>query len=274
MKEYYNRSKNRILISVIILSILLFITGRYKADFSVKQYVMNFFHPLFSYTHSAVEKTQKVFFSLFHFYSLGKSNEQLTRQMEELQNKLLETEEIRKENDRLNELLQFKSQLKFRVVPAKIIGHDSSNWKKSILINKGREDGVLTHHAVICPKGIVGKIVESFDHNAKVMLIIDNDSQVGGMILRTRDIGVLYGRDKDICLLNYLSRNADIKKGDLVITSGFDGFFPKGVILGEVEKVYSEDFGLYKYAEIVPAVDFNKLEEVLVIKTHLAPKQN
>ena len=262
------------MISVIVLCITLFVIGRYKVDLPLKQYVMDFFHPLISSTHSAVEKTRKMFFSLFHFYSLGKSNEELTRKMEELQSKLLETEEIRKENDRLNELLQFKSQLKFRVVPAKIIGHDSSNWKKSILINKGREEGVLTHHAVICPRGIVGKVVESFDHNAKVMLIVDNESQIGGMILRTRDIGVLYGRDKDICLLNYLSRNADIKKGDLVITSGFDGFFPKGVILGEVEKVYSEDFGLYKYAEIIPAVDFSKLEEVLVIKTHLAPKQS
>ena len=259
---------------IILLSVALLILDRYGADYGLKKKLLDQLNPFFTYTHQVVQGMKKNLFFLLNFRRLGMENELHSKKIQELEQKLLETDEIRSENDRLNELLNFKSQLKFRVVPAKIIGHDSSNWKKSVIINKGLDDGVLPHHAVICPKGIVGKVVESYQNSAKVMLLIDNESQVGGMILRTRDIGVLQGQDKDDCLLNYLSRNADVKKGDLVITSGFDGFFPKGIILGEVDEVFSEDFGLYRYARIIPTVDFSKLEEVLIIKTHLSPKND
>lgn len=262
------------MIFVLGLSLVFYIMGKYHIDYPFKKKIMNTLEPALYYSNAFIRESRETLWALLHFYRLKGQTEELTHKLEDVQRKLSEYNEMQKENDRLNELLGFKSQLKFRVIPAKIIGQDSSNWKKSVLINKGTDDGVLPNHAVLCPKGIVGKVVESFKTSAKVMLLLDNESQVGGMILRTRDIGVLQGQDKEFCVLNYLSRNADVRKGDLVITSGFEGFFPKGIILGEVEKVYSEDFGLYKYAEIVPTVDFSKLEEVLVIKTHLAPKNS
>ena len=96
-------------------------------------------------------------------------------------------------------------------------------------------------------------------------LLSDKNSQIGGLILRTRDIGVLQGKGGQICILNYLPRSSDVKPSDMVISSGLDNRFPKGLLLGEVLAVHFEKSSLYKYAEVKSAVEFDKLEELLII---------
>lgn len=272
MKNIEYRSKRKLVILIILLSLSLYIFGRYNFDYIFKKNVMSIFDSYFLHTHNFIKETKDIIYSLFNFYKLKHENENLLSNIDELKQQLNEMKEIKIENDKLNMLLDFKSQLKFKTIAAQVIGHDPSNNEKSILLNKGRSDGVLPNHAILCPQGLVGKIVESFDNSSKAMLLVDSDSKIGCMILRTRDLGVLQGQNNNLLIVNYLPRNADVKEKDLVITSGFDGLFPKGIILGEIEKIYAEDFKLYKCAEVTPTVDVNKLEEVLIVKTHLDPK--
>lgn len=250
---------------MIILSLVLFVSGKFHFDQPLKNYFNNVFQPFFSYASLIIHETKQTVWSFFHFYQLKKENETLTLKLSKLEKQLLETKEIKQENKRFHKLLDFKSQMNFQTIPARIIGQDFSNWYNSIIINKGTRNGVFPDQAVLSLKGVVGKVMESFKNSAKIMLISDKNSQVGGLVLRTRDIGILQGMNKDFLTLNFLTRTSEIKKGDLIITSGFDSLFPKGIILGEVINVYDEDFGLYKYADIAPTVNFNKLEEVLVI---------
>ncbi|EKD26842.1 MAG: hypothetical protein ACD_79C00991G0002 [uncultured bacterium] len=265
MNDLYNRSKKKLFISCLLLSLILIIVGKTKKDFPLKRFLNDSFSPLFSSISSITHQTKETLWALFHFYKLKKENQALTDSLSEMNKTTLENKQLKLENGRLNELLSFKSQLRFETIPARIIGHNFSNWYKSLIINKGSRDGILLNQAVLSSSGIVGKICEVFNTTSKVMLISDQDSRIGAQILRTRDIGVLEGLNKDTCIINYLSRKSNIRKGDFVITSGFHGLFPKGLMIGTISNIFNEDFGLYKYAEVVLSVDHNKLEEVLVI---------
>jgi rod shape-determining protein MreC len=251
----------------LIFFLLLLYFDRTDKDLAIKQKIVDPFEPFLRNVHNAVLEVKEMGWALWNFHRLKQKNERLQTRIADLETRLLGTRELKIENERLNRLLNFKSQLGFDVIPSRIIGQNFSNWYRSVIVDKGSVEGVLPDQAVLSPKGVVGRVVEAFRRSSKIILLTDRNCQVGSQVLRTRDIGVLQGQDEETCILNYLSRTSGIRKGDLVITSGFDGVYPKGIILGEVIKVHSEDFGLYKYAEVAPSADFNKLEEVLIIRS-------
>lgn len=267
------QSKRRFLIFLLIVSLFTLLLGKYNKDIILKNKILPVLSPVISVSNKFIYQTKDIMNSLFHFFRYKSENEKLIKRIDILEKKLIENMEIRVENERLNKLLNFRSQLEYNTIPAKIISQNFSNWYQSILINKGLNDGITPDLAVLSTRGVVGKVTESYKNISKVMLLADKYSQVGGLVHRTRDIGVLKGLDKDYCLLDYLSRNSDIRPGDLIITSGLDGVFPKGIILGAVSKIATADFGLYKYAEVYPSVDFSELEEVLVITKSSGKKE-
>jgi len=228
--------------------------------------------PLLSYVHDATQEIKEGLLAFSHFYRLKKANDILSQENQDLKKQLLENQEFLLENKRLTGLLGFKSQLNYPVIAARIIGRESSNWAHSILIDKGIQNGVQLNQAVICSQGAVGTVVGTSLRNATVMLLIDKNSQVGGLVQRTRDMGVLQGNPEDLCSFNYLSKNAQVIAGDLVIGSGQNSRFPQGILLGEVVSVKWDHTGLYKMADLIPAVDFYKLEEVLIVTALPAPE--
>jgi rod shape-determining protein MreC len=119
--------------------------------------------------------------------------------------------------------------------------------------------------AVVSAAGVVGRLIGVTSHYAKVLLILDRNSSVDALVQRSRSRGILVGLGDGRCSLRYVQRNDDVQVGDQVITSGMGGVFPKGILLGQVEKVQRGDAGLFQTVDVTPVVDFSRLEEVLVV---------
>lgn len=175
--------------------------------------------------------------------------------------------EIEKENQRLKALLEFRKTLPNVIISAQIIGKDATSWFRSILLNKGENDGVMVNQPVVTHQGLVGKVVRTTPSTAQVELITDKNSRVAALIQKNRAESILCGQSSPVCVLEYLSRDIDIQAGDCVISSGMGGIFPKGLMLGVISKVGKKSYGLFQYAEVTPLVPFSMLEEVLILKT-------
>jgi rod shape-determining protein MreC len=136
-----------------------------------------------------------------------------------------------------------------------------------VTIDKGTSDGVRTDLAVMAPAGVVGRVVVSSVRAAKVQLLVDRNAAAGVLIERSRSQGVAIGAGDELLRMEYVSEVADVVVGDTVVTSGIDGIYPKGYVVGTVEAV-EKSGNSYKQILIRPAVDFSSVEEVLVVLTH------
>jgi rod shape-determining protein MreC len=193
-------------------------------------------------------------------------NEQLKKQLGALQVQF-QQERARAERARqLENLLGFQSELKIETLPAAVIGAGATNEFRVITIDRGSKNGLTTNMAVIAPTGVVGRVVTPTKHASKVQLLIDRNAAAGALVERTRVQGIIIGRGEDLVRMDFVSATADVKVGDSVVTSGIDGIYPKGFVIGRVETVAPGN-GIYKVVQVRPTVEFNRLEEVLVIKT-------
>jgi rod shape-determining protein MreC len=197
---------------------------------------------------------------------IEKENRFLYDQIDILKNKLVQLDEFRLENDRLKNLLGFKTKTSSNTISAQVIGRDPSNWTSIIYIDKGKEDGIEKYMAVTTDKGLVGRVVEVGGSTAKAMFITDPDSRIGVLVQRTRHDGLLYGTLSRQCQVVYMALDADVWPGDLIVSSGLGTSIPKGLLVGTVEDVFIDKSGLYQSAVVKPAVDLSRVEEVLCIE--------
>jgi len=179
---------------------------------------------------------------------------------------LARMKEVSLESERLRELLKFKKSLQYRTIVAKVIARDATDWRSAMIINKGRSRGIAEHMPCATTKGLIGSVAEVGPASSKVMLITDPNSKIGVILESSRESGVLVGSPQGTCKVIYLSLDADMKKGEKVLTAGFSAFFPKGLVVGEVTEVGIETPGLYKYAIVNPVCDMGKIEEVICIE--------
>jgi rod shape-determining protein MreC len=202
-----------------------------------------------------------------YFYLVGaqKENEELKRELQELKLQVNRYREADLANQRLRALLNFKKSIATPLLPAELVAFDPSGWFQTILIDKGRSDGVAQDMAVVSADGLMGRVIGVSSHHAKVLLIVDANSAVDALIQRSRVRGVLVGLGGDLCLLKYVQRNEDVQVGDRVISSGMGGVFPKGLLLGTVQEVVRGSSGLFQRVEVEPAANFSRLEEVMVV---------
>ena len=191
-------------------------------------------------------------------------NERLLATNRQLRADLVHLQEARLANERLRKLLHFKKEVHLPAIPAQVIGEDSSSWFRTVVIDKGSADGIKEGMPVVVADGAVGRIIRSAAHESRVLLITDASSVAAVLVQRTRTRGVCRGRG-DLLSLDFALRQEDIKVGDVVITSGTGGVFPKGLLIGHVHSVTHEAYGLFQTVTVTPAVDFSRLEEVLVL---------
>ncbi len=192
-------------------------------------------------------------------------NEKLRKRIAQLEverNRLLEAEAT---NRRLQQLLDFRPHLPAAAVTATIIANSASTWFQSCLIDKGDAAGVRKGMAVVTPLGVVGRVVSAANHSAKVLLVTDPSSGVDVFVQRTRARGIVSGSLENSTIMKYVKRSEDIQVGDRLITSGLDGVFPKGLMVGTVIRVRKQHLGLFQYVEVMPAVNSARTEEVLVV---------
>ena len=168
-------------------------------------------------------------------------------------------------NQRLQQLLKFQENTEETFLPARVIGWNSSVLFKSIIIGRGENDGLKINMPVVNSKGVVGRTVSVSPNYAQVLLVTDQNSAVDGLVQRSRCRGMLKGRGLSECSFDYVIQACDIKTGDAIVTSGLGRAFPKGLYLGTVKQIDDSPDKLFKDVMVVSAVDFSKLEEVLVI---------
>jgi rod shape-determining protein MreC len=166
----------------------------------------------------------------------------------------------------LERLLELRDQSTLKTTAAEIIAGAATPDFRTVTIDKGTRDGLRADMAVIAPAGVVGRVVVASGRAAKVQLLIDRNAAAGAIVERSRAQGVVVGGGDERLRMEYVSEAADIVVGDAVMTSGIDGIYPKGFVIGKVEAV-EKNGPAYKRIVVRPAVDFRALEEVLAVLT-------
>lgn len=167
--------------------------------------------------------------------------------------------------ERLEALLGLQARVPLRTLAAEVIAGDATSWFRTVTINRGTADGLAADLAVVAPRGIVGRIIgRPAPHAARVQLLVDRNAAAAALVERSRTGGVVVGDDGVMLRMDFVSNLADVRAGDVVVTSGLDGIYPKGLVIGEVTAV-ERGPGLYLQVRVRPAVDFSAVEEVLVV---------
>ena len=194
-------------------------------------------------------------------------NEALRREFGDLQVRYQEERAMAARTRQLETLLALRDQQSLPTRAAEVIAAGASPDFRTVTIDKGTADGLRPDMAVIAPGGVVGRVVTPGLHAAKVQLLIDRNAAAGAIVERSRAQGVVVGSGEDLLRMDYVPGIADVRAGDTIVTSGIDGIYPKGFVVGRVERV-ERGSGIYMSIRVRPLVEFPRLEEVLVV---LAP---
>jgi rod shape-determining protein MreC len=197
--------------------------------------------------------------------SLRGENEELRLRIEALEKAAQQVKELDAANQRLSELLTLREQLGGTAIAARIIGRSPLAWVRTAVLNKGASHGIAKGMAVVVSSGVVGQVVSTSPHTSRVLLVSDISSAVDILVQRTRVRGIATGAADGGGALKYIERKEDIQIGDTLITSGLDGIFPKGQLLGTVTRVGAQGGHLFQEVEVTLSADLSKVEEVLVV---------
>lgn len=203
---------------------------------------------------------------------LRDENKKLKTQIDKLVKDTADLERFKQENDKLREMLNLKNQLdQYNPIGGNIIAKDPGSWFNTFTIDVGSKDGVKNGYPVIANGGLVGSVMETGVLSSKVISIIDMDSSVSGILTKSgakvRIKGDITLKDKGLCRMDYIEPDVDISVGDTIETSGEGGIFPKGILIGKIKEIPQTNNEFTRYAIIEPAVDFKRLEEVIVLKS-------
>jgi rod shape-determining protein MreC len=193
-------------------------------------------------------------------------NRRLREEVQRLKIEALRVDETLDENGRLRKLLTLQQQLPLHTLAGEVIAREWGGWVRSLTVNRGRADRVARLTAVIAPTGLVGRIVDVRPGTAIVQVLTDPASTVSAHVLRTRTPGIVEGDPRGTVRFKFMARDgAGIQIGDLVVTSGLGGLFPRGVPIGQVRAIDDRGSALFHYATLAPTVDFARVDEVLLL---------
>jgi rod shape-determining protein MreC len=216
-------------------------------------------------TTSVVGGVQDSWNNYFALQRVRGENEQLKAEMAQLRVQMQQERALAQQSRELQQLLDLRSSLQIETTAANVIGAGASAEFRTMTLDKGTAEGLKPDMAVISPDGVVGRVILPTGRAAKLQLLIDRNAAAGAMIERTRAQGLAMGTG-DGMRLDYVSGTADVKPGDRVVTSGIDGIYPKGFVIGQIQSV-ERGAGVFKEITVQPAVDFAALESVLVVLT-------
>ncbi|HEY7203688.1 MAG TPA: rod shape-determining protein MreC [Methylomirabilota bacterium] len=198
--------------------------------------------------------------------AVRRENAVLRGENEQLRVMSLQAGETREENARLRRLLVLKNRLPLSTLAGEVIGREAGGWVRSLTVNRGRGDGIAQQTPVIVPDGLVGRVVQVHRGAAVIQLLNDPASTVGAVVLRTRTAGLVEGDAGGTVRFKFMARDgSSVAPGDLVVTSGLGTLFPKGLPVGRVVKIEDKGSALFHFAVLAPAVDFSRVEEVLLV---------
>lgn len=203
--------------------------------------------------------------------TLPERHEAIQAELVEARRQLVELDELRQENYLLRQQLGFKSRTSWDLVPGKVLARDISGWWQTVRIQLGGNTVVTPNQAVISTDGLVGKVEEVSGKTADVLLISDPACRVAVRIAGKEVFAILQGQGlswngRTLCRIEFINKNVEIREGDEVVTSGLGGVFPKGIEVGTILSVETDDNQLYQFGEVVPAVDLSELAHVFVMR--------
>lgn len=278
MKLLKNKPLLIALIAVILLSILALVTSGERTVSWFESAVGAVAQPVQTFASKASSDIIDFFQNLFNTTDADKENQQLKVYIAQLEQDLAKQEQIQKENERLKTLLSFTETMSTEsYITATAIGKSQGIWFDVFTINAGRNQGVSKNMPVVNGSGLVGRVTDVGATWSKVMAVLDAEFSVSVMVERTRDNGMLRGLltsggDINNLELYYLPSGSDLLPGDKIVTSGLGELFPKGILVGTVSEVSRVSDSSERNAIVEPAVDFSRIEEVMVVTT--AANQN
>jgi rod shape-determining protein MreC len=269
---------------IIVLVILLFISFTLMG-FSQTKFTVQFNSLLFALVYpfqfigvAPINLTKEFFTSIQDNRELKAELSRAKALLEEYKRTQYEFEEMKKENQRLKRLIGIQAELEYETVIGEVVAKSPQDFFKTIIVNRGRESGIERFMPAVAyqdnVKCVVGKVIDVQKSTCRIQPLIDQSSYVGAMLKDSRYSGILVGQSplSDLCLLQYIDKNAEMKYGDVIVTSGMGGVFPKGVTIGDVVSVAKKRYGIFQEAMIKPRVDFARLEEVYII-TKTTPEE-
>lgn len=268
---FFGRRK---IILVICILLTMAVTGwfwRHKESVPFVSQTLSTAAAPFEYTASQITFMGKTGISIIdQSVSKWSDLDKLRKENAGLKAEQLRYSEILAENTRMRNLLKFKQgYTKFNLLGASVIARDYGTWMNTLMIDRGTDSGIKTYMPVIVPQGVVGFVSEVYLKTARVQLVLDPRTTVGGIVQRpaSRVASMVSGNSGKQGVLSFINiaKEADVIKGDRVVTSGYGGVYPKGLLIGTVENVSDDLEKVSLDADIRPAVDFGHLEEVFVI---------
>jgi len=197
---------------------------------------------------------------------MGKGERNIVLRLAECEGERNRNKEASLENERLRSLLQLKSERADYVAAARVFARDPTNWFQILWIDKGLDNGIAKNMVAVTPLGPVGKIHRVMKERAGIILITDVNSSVAVRLQTSRVEGILEGRGDNRCYLKYIAKDVEVAEGESVITSGLDGIYPDGLLIGNVYSVDKEGGELFQLIVVAPSQDLNKVEDVVILR--------
>lgn len=199
-----------------------------------------------------------------------RANREMAEELVALRSQARHLEGLEVENVRLREQLHFAQRSSRRLIPCEVIGREVTGWWRTVRVAGGRRNGIHADKAVITTDGLVGKTYEVSSLTSDILLISDPTCRVSAQISRTGAHGILEGTGSPfagqaVCRLTFVNKDVMVREGDEVVTSGLGGVYPKGLLIGYVERVHQDSSGLYQMADVVPKADLGRLHYVFVV---------
>lgn len=262
-------AKLKIALNVIILSAALWGVSRRDVSYTETTAFENAMIDSFAPMQKSVSYIQEQLSDFVEHYlanvNASKENVDLHKKVKELESELFSFEEVALENIRLKDLLEFGKGIKRRKVLAQVVAWNANSDFRVLRIDKGIKDGIKVQSTVVTSDGLVGYIYRITDSFADILTIVDSNNRVDGLIERTRSHGILEGDSNSKTQMKYVTTTDPVILGDLVLTSGLGNIYPKGIRIGVVTRIEKESHGIEQEIEVTPAVDFSRLEEVVVL---------
>src|SRR5215510_8054633 len=263
-------SKYRVILSCgffLLLSLFLAAVNTrapYRID-PVGVLLLEVMHPLQVGVTAVSQRTERLWDRYVALWAVREQNEALRQRLEVLEGMAQQTRELGLTNQRLEKLLALREELGVTAVAAHVVGRSSVSWVQTVILDKGESHGLTKGMAVLVPEGVVGRVVSVSAHTARVQLVSDANSVVDALVQRTRAHGIAAGTIEGGCALKYVQRGDEVQVGDQVVTSGLDGVFPKGQLIGTVARVGMKDSRMFQDVEVMLSAELSKVEEVLVV---------
>lgn len=269
---FYHNRKYLLLGFYFLISISFMISKSDRVNLNIKSHINSVISP-FQKVINSFSKTVNTFWSSISELDQIKKELTITKhQLDKMQGASIEIQELKRENAHLRSILDIKTRIEYQTIYAEIIARDPSNYSSVFIINKGSKTNIRRNMPVITYQhgiiGVVGKIIETSKHSSKVQPITGIGSYIGSMLSSLRYTGIIRGQGpvEDYLLFDYVDKEAILNFGDLVLTSGQGGIFPKGLMLGKIMGYQKVKYGIYyKKVKVKPIINFSMLEDVYII---------